>query len=344
MKHTPILLIGNSPNQLAGSGHSWKELMEALCKIAGMKSTGNEEKPFTLHFEELLCHFRAARVRRMSGTERKRLRSRSYPFRQYLDLQFKLKVAERMRKLPVDKVHAALMKLPVQNILTTNYDFCLERAVDPEPKSADWKTRERQFSLFQRRKAGGRFVFHIHGEVGTPSTIVLGHEAYVESCANIRRYAHGKGNYHRGAKRYLKAKFRRGSGRIHGPHAWVDLFMLRDVHIVGFGLEFTEVDIWYLLSYKSRLRYESDAPADLKRSRIYFHYFADDSPRCCAKIALLESFGVECRCHPIPVGEDGTKNYRRAWKRLLKYLTVALSPRSPARRRQSRQNQRTRSS
>jgi hypothetical protein len=246
-----------------------------------------------------------------------------------------------MRQLQPDDVHRQLVRLPVTNILTTNYDFCLETALQPgvEPKLADWGTQEKRYCLMFRRRAGpNKYVFHIHGEVARPESIMLGHEAYVESCSNIRRFSNmhsrgekgdweaGKGNYYP-AIGWLRAKFREGRGTLNPqkPHSWVDLFMLRDVHIVGFGLEFTEVDIWYLISYKARLKLQREVPNALKTSRIVFHYFADHETKHLARVGLLKSLGVECHAHPITQVDDARRDYRKAWKGLLKYLSKELN-------------------
>ena len=38
------------------------------------------------------------------------------------------------------------------------------------------------------------------------------------------------------------------------PHSWADLFLHDDVHIAGFSLDYAETPLWWLLSYKQRLR------------------------------------------------------------------------------------------
>jgi SIR2-like protein len=326
----PILFVGNSPNQLSGGGRSWNDLMRSLREVAGVLPEGHNEKPFTLHFEELLISFRS-QVRDKHPHEERRA----------IDLSFKEIIAAKMRALTHDDVHEQLMRLPVTNFLTTNYDFCLETALQPavKPELADWGTNEKRYCLFFRRRAGpNKYVFHIHGEQARPESIMLGHEEYVESCSNIRRFSNmhvrdetgkwkpGMGNYYKGLG-WLKAQYREGSGTLNleKPHSWVDLFMLRDVHMVGFGLDFTEVDIWYLISYKARLKLQPEVPERLKKSRVVFHYFAEQEAKHLAKVELLRSLGVECRAHSITQIDDTRKDYRKAWKGLLQHLSNELS-------------------
>jgi hypothetical protein len=327
----PILLVGNSPNQLSTAGLSWGELMKQLRRHAGVGPNGHEDKPFTLHFEELLCSYR--RKAREKSPDRSRRR---------IDRAFKRVVARKMAALEPQEVHQGIMRLPVKNILTTNYDYCLEKAACPEieaePENADWGTNDKRYCLFVRRCGGkNKFVFHIHGEIARPECIIIGHEAYVESCSNIRRFANiwvrgkrgdwrdGKGNFYPGVG-WLQAKFRKGNGSINParPHSWVDLFMLRDVHIIGFGLEFTEVDVWYLISYKARLKLHPEVPEALRRTHIIFHYFVDGKEaKHVARVALLKSLGVKCRPQRVPV-RGGKKDYRAAWAGLLKHLSKEL--------------------
>jgi hypothetical protein len=302
-----------------------------LRREAGVPPEGHNEKPFTLHFEELLNSFREREREKYPGDRRRAI-----------DERFKEIIAKKMKRLQPDEVHGKLMRLPVTNILTTNYDFCLEKALQPdiEPELADWGTQEKRYCLFIRRRAGpDKYVFHIHGDIAQPESIIIGHEAYVESCSNIRRFTNmwvrdektgkwkrGQGNHYSGIG-WQRAKFRDGSGTLNPkkPHSWVDLFMLRDVHVVGFGLEFTEVDIWYLLSYKARLKLQPEVPNSLKTSRIVFHYFADHEAKHLAKVGLMRSLGVECHAHPITQVDDLRKDYRKAWKGLLKHLSDELS-------------------
>ena len=98
--------------------------MRSLRADAGVSPDGHNEKPFTLHFEELLNSFRRRARESHPGVKRRNI-----------DLQFKSIIADKMRRLEPDEVHGQLMRLPVANVLTTNYDFCLERAFRPGAKA-----------------------------------------------------------------------------------------------------------------------------------------------------------------------------------------------------------------
>ena len=40
-------------------------------------------------------------------------------------------------------------------------------------------------------------------------------------------------------------------------HSWIDLFFTTNVHIIGFGLDYSEQDIWWILNKRKRYMYEN---------------------------------------------------------------------------------------
>ena len=72
-------------------------------------------------------------------------------------------------------------------------------------------------------------------------------------------------------------------------YSWVDIFLRDDVHIVGYSLDYSEIDLWWLIIHKERLRIDGEPTGDT-----FFYRLA---PRLGsgnrAKAALLRSFGVK---------------------------------------------------
>lgn len=52
-------------------------------------------------------------------------------------------------------------------------------------------------------------------------------------------------------------------------YSWLDIFLRDDVHIVGLGLDYNEIDLWWLLSYKARLKQKNS----LKIGETHYHHF-----------------------------------------------------------------------
>lgn len=300
----PILLVGNGPNRMSPVGLSWADLMHTLRAAAGMRPDGHETKPFPLHFEEIRNGWRA---RTPGATEAAFLR----------------RVAHATAALRPNELHRRLTGLAVSDILTTNFDDCLERSLARTAVVANFDTHESKHSLFRRSRIGRRHFWHLHGDIFRPNSVLLGHDRYVEGAAHIRRYCDPtQGVPFKAHAEPLRAVFRSADARLdpRRPHAWVDLFLLRDVHIVGFGLDFTEVDLWYLLSLRQRLR-TSPSPQwqPLRQTRIVFHHFDDAKPALAQKRELLASFDVECRAWPLVDGD-----YAGGWDALLRGLEAEI--------------------
>jgi hypothetical protein len=296
----PILLVGNGPNRVLPDSLSWGALMQSLRGIAGMREGGHEFKPFPLHFEEIRNSFLARNPRARES-------------------EFLGMVAEATKAMRPNAVHRRLTRLAVSDILTTNYDDCLERSLAATARVDNFDTNETKHSLFRRSRIGRRYFWHIHGDIFNSGSVLVGHDRYVEGCSRIRRYQDAKlGILFKAHSSPLCAHFLTPDVKLdpRKPHSWVDLLLLRDVHIVGFGLDYTEVDLWYLLSLRQRLRANPSPNRNtLRRTRIVYHHIGEQDEGLRQKFELLASFDVEVRVWSLR-GVD----WMRAWDRLLKEL------------------------
>jgi SIR2-like domain len=295
MRHS--FLIGNSVNRLTASAASWDDVMDRIRSKAKAQKVKKNGKPFSLHFEEIKNHW----LRTPSNT---------------MD-SFREMVAQQMGELEHNSFHTRLIEMAVDNILTTNYDYCLEAAVGSQRRPANFDTQETKYSLFRRVICGDKSFWHIHGELDHPGTIMLGHDHYVESCAQIRRYTTYKDGVFYKSTGKLRQRFKASKVNLHDgrPYSWVDLLMLTNLHVIGFSMDYCETDMWYLISYKNRL--QRMKRLEVVKSKIHFYGFErSDNEQIHKNIkSLLESFGVEC--HSYQVGAAG---YRSAWEKLLKDL------------------------
>jgi len=301
---SPVLFVGNSPNQVHGTGQSWSGLLASLRISASMAQddAAHELKPFPLHFEEIRNRYLAANP-------------------DQTDANVVAKVAELFRGMKPNQVHTQLMDLAFSEIVTTNYDDCLERATGKTSAPANFGIKERNYSLFRRVAVGNKHIWHVHGDISVPQSIVLGHDRYVESCAQMRRYMDLEGLKFAHMEP-VKAAFKQSDAiDIARVHSWIDLFLTRDVHFVGFGLDFTEVDVWYLLSYRARHhKTGSKWTSRLSNSSVFAHMFIDPTkPRDLQKIEVLKSFGV----HVLEYSLAGS-SYKEQWDKVLAALRGAV--------------------
>lgn len=148
------------------------------------------------------------------------------------------------------KANDLLKKLPdlqADHILTTNYSYCTDDGLD-----FDFTTDKKRYRYFRRTvsrretsyrlhtcyqdpNTKGTAVWHIHGEVASLGSIVLGHDRYGRLSSEI------------------VADLKPGvdlSGPMATLESWAQLFLYGDVYILGCSFTPSEFDLWWLLQRK----------------------------------------------------------------------------------------------
>ena len=194
-----------------------------------------------------------------------------------------------------------LLGLGFDHILTTNYSYELEEAAlgkavlsDEEIRplerfSSEVSAPEDSFMLFTWNEVSANGcrnrIWHIHGEAMKPDSVIIGHFYYGTLLSKCDAYIQ-KG---------------RRSGLLDYQNkevvSWVDAFMLGDVYTLGFGYDFSEMDLWWLLNYKKL------APGG---SRMYYYRPRKDIGFDC-KASLMRAYGTEtldCGCREISDSPD----------------------------------------
>lgn len=248
-----IVLIGNGLER-ASNQVSWNQLVDNLT-AANCISFSEEEKdsiPFPLLYEAIILNM---------------------PIPQVLDSAEIMREEERLKtemgKLinVSNKLLIELPKLNADQIFTTNYSYCLEKAFMPKRNFSNSSSRSavrynlspcdengkkkreviyRLHSCYLGKNKNDTAVglWHIHGEAGTSKGIVLGHDRYgrllkrmIEKCSDLDFKNLGK------------------NGKLHSFTSWPELFLFGDVYVIGFGFEQCEFDLWWLLRRKQREHY-----------------------------------------------------------------------------------------
>ena len=149
-----------------------------------------------------------------------------------------ISIAEKLKSMQVNEYHKNILNLNFNNILTTNYDYNFT------PGVTDVKTQETKYSLYRYQIHHTTKIWHIHGEINAPESIMIGYEHYMGSIHNIQISLNKKQK-----KSEKESENKRAS--------WVDVFLSDDIYILGLGLDFGEIDLWWLLSYRNRLILEN---------------------------------------------------------------------------------------
>lgn len=169
------------------------------------------------------------------------------------------RLSEKLMPHELKTDHATLLRellsLPFDAILTTNYSYEIETALVPDFKlrtgctskfrkstGKGSKTQE-QFGIYKYYNVEDRSIWHIHGEAAHPASMVMGHYYYGKLLAEIQKRIPVM-------IREYNASKKRGTKFV--PRSWIDYFMLGNIYVLGFGMDPSEIDIWWLVNCKKR--------------------------------------------------------------------------------------------
>ncbi len=227
-----------------------------------------EHKPFALVYEEIL----------LAGAT---------PDKQSDEQEMKRRIANLVGELIPNEFHRSIANSPVKHILTTNYDYCFELASIHRNTRSNLQV-ETKYSVFRRRTIGEQSVWHIHGEVAVPNSITLGYDQYSGYLQKLRGHATAGRDSEGGSP------FKRGDmefDSVEGTtYSWLDVFLRDDIHILGLALDYTEIDLWWALTYKARLKARG-----MKVGKTIYHdwHLSPLNDASLAKQSLLQGLAVE---------------------------------------------------
>jgi hypothetical protein len=274
-----VLLIGNGPNQLGGVS-SWKKLLDNLRKFVGAEEgVYDKYKPFPLLYEELF----------LKGTEKNFLLQEE---------DIKKFICDEAKLLQPNSIHQRLAKLGFGDILTTNYDHTLElteRSVIKKRANHE-DADEKRYSLYRNCSIEGDVsttkIWHIHGDQDVPESITLGYAQYSgylqKMYAYTTKWDDRKGEHLDSLVSRLKAKPLNRDESFDNM-SWLDFFFTRNVYILGLALDFVEIHLWWLLTFRARAPIRSELNLG---NQIFYLFWENDtevgSNNYQAKLSMLK--------------------------------------------------------
>ncbi len=282
------VFFGNGLNRISEKSVSWDDLLD---KLKADKQFTNASLPNTMVYERI---FMEKQVPEFSQKDD--------------ELKIKRLIAEAMKFQGSNELFELLAKMDFDNYLTTNYDYAFELALGA---SANRLSTENIYSLRRKREyqtqQGTKLLWNIHGEIDLPKSIMLGLDHYCGSVSKIDSYVKGKYKYSiKGESKAVTAMAIKLKTKQFCHASWVDLFFSSNVHIIGFSLDYSETDIWWLLN--KRARFATDG---LVNNKVYFYTnYIDDEKR-----GLLESFKVR-----VVLTEVESNNYKGMYRSALKSM------------------------
>ena len=205
----------------------------------------------------------------------------------------------------------------ITDILTTNYDGLVEYLLlSQNAKFISQNNSEKIYSI--RRNYVYEYnkklitLWKVHGDAVVPKSVMLGLDHYCGAIGKMDDFIkHGR----LGGKMTdnpMEMKFSnktKSDEKEIAPfqfQTWVDLFFAATVYFIGFGLDFSETDIWWLFFQRARFKEK------LEISNEIFFYAPKqqknatklDIAKAKAKEKVLESFGVQYQKVSYELRED----------------------------------------
>lgn len=190
-----------------------------------------------------------------------------------------------------------LFGIPFDSVQTTNYDKRIENFLERKGNELTVWSEENNDTTFATGACGKFDIYHCHGIIEIPGSMIIGQEDYI---ANVQR---------------INNLFEKLNGEKDGlsKRCWPFRFLDSNIFILGFGFGFDEIDFWRVLHLRS-LYFSQHRKAELN----HIHYFnlypsggetleLSDSPRA----LLFHDYGVEIQNVPIIQG-DYEDAYMRA--------------------------------
>lgn len=185
------------------------------------------------------------------------------------EINFKHKIAIQLSNLQSNSHLQRLAELPIDNFITTNYDFTLENTWGTH-KKIQHKGHVEKYPIWYHVEVAGKNVWHIHGDVITPKNLIIGYNEYCGMITKITKYVNDPNK------------------ETNALPSWVEVMLHNDIHIIGLGLSFSEIDLWHLLTIRKRLINE-----DKIKNKIYFYEKHDKIEDENTKRRLFSLLGID---------------------------------------------------
>lgn len=213
----------------------------------------------------------------------------------------------------VNKFGEYLSKNNVYNIITTNYDNGIECILCEvcsyeEEKVEELKEEEiyniRTYKKYVNHETGHEVkLWKIHGDILRMKSITLGFDQYCGFLSKLSNYIKGEYKSKRGYECRVPIFEKCKAGKFDNL-SWAELFFNTNVYIVGFGMNFSEIDIWWLLNKHAR---SAKVFPEITNSIFYlFNERYDDRVEKANIFEALEAFNVKCN------GIKSDENYIKA--------------------------------
>lgn len=252
------ILFGNGLNRLNGYS-TWEDLLVRIDDKEDKKD--GDRIPNTLQYEaEILPLPKTERANVLYNNEGITYNDNVVLYSIDTEVGLKARIAQAMKSYQSNEIYQRIAFMPdVTHLVTTNYDEVMRHTLESLGyKMTNHVQVENTYSLRRCTTLSDekteKKIWNIHGEIASPKTIMLGLNQYCGSVGRISEYLSGKYTYSvKKQEQVLPSIQSRLRDGIADPFSWIDLFFISDIFILGFGLLYEEIDLWWILTRRKRL-------------------------------------------------------------------------------------------
>lgn len=252
LKNKNALLLGNGLNLLdSNQSFSWLDLLQKIkVEFNIITDLDNEFKPFPLVFEEMLNQ------KPGQNSFNSKIENIKKSIRSIFDNLIE-------NKRGYNDFHKNISQLNYDDILTTNYDYSVEKSLDDNfkkiKKNVAIDKTESKHSLKRGYKINNKTIWHIHGELFdcrkyseqsknyNEESIMIGYEHYSSYFQKIQENIKGQKGKQKIINQSLMTRLK---NHVQSPF-WTDIFFTHNIDIIGLSLDFSEFHLWWLINYRS---------------------------------------------------------------------------------------------
>lgn len=300
------IFFGNGLNRLISSNISWDKLLD---KIKGIDKFKDDSLPNTMIYERII-------LQRLLKEE------------DVLQDEFLVKkdIANLLKDIQGNELYKKMYHLNIQHYITTNYDYgfisSLGNISEILYPIQEFSTEDvysiRRIKKIRNSKESKKHFWQIHGEIRKPATIMLGVDHYCGSIGKIDGYIKGNYKYVIDGEEVTEASIeKKFASNSFNNSSWIELFFTTNIHIIGFSLDFSETDLWWIITKRARMMKSLKLRRNIK-NKIHFY---------CNKIDEQKKDLLECmkiNVHIVELSIDGF-NYMSHYQRILGMIHSTLT-------------------
>ena len=221
----------------------------------------------------------------------------------------KTKLKDKMSHFEAPAFYDKLAELEADNYITTNFETFLnnpliKRGYKMKNTECSIRNIEAHFTFVNGEKKNR--LWNMHGSFDIEECIMLGLYEYCESVTKL--------------KGMFKRMFELPNGHLNTEidrKSWPYVMLHSNVYILGFGLGYEEIDLWYFLTVRKRLIREK-----FNEKNTIVYYTINDNNIDIGKKKLLEALDVRVETIPFDWSENAyDRAYNEIYKRIKSEMT-----------------------